>query len=81
MGMPGYPRECCKSKFGEPHIKPCDFDPSSGPIDYDGEVRVLHSYGPPIVDIALDRALRTGVAAQLRVLADVLDPPGSKEEG
>jgi hypothetical protein len=42
---------------------------------YGGGVRELHQFGPPVVDIALDRALRKGIAQQMRALADVLDPP------
>jgi hypothetical protein len=55
------------------HRAPLRFDGGSPAAR--GGVRELQQFGPPVVDIALDRALRKGIAQQMRALADVLDPP------
>lgn len=67
-------KPCCDSPLLGPHRPGCDFEPrEDNPVDYG---QLFPAPPGPEVSIALDQKLRAGIAAQLRVLADLLDPPG-----
>jgi hypothetical protein len=68
-----YMKPCCGKPLIGPHKPGCDFEPrQENPIDY-GQLFVAPP--DPEVSITLTRQLNAGIAAQLRALADLLDPP------
>ena len=66
-------KPCCGEPLIGPHAAGCDFEPRpDNPIDY-GQ---LFPVPPGLeVSIGITKELNAGVAAQLRALADLLDPP------
>lgn len=72
-------KPCCGADLLGPHVSGCDFEPrEDNPIDYGGRALFGHIMPtpPPLeVSVAVTRQLNAGIAAQLRALADLLDPP------